>query len=86
MSSPTGRREALKCLTSRGLSNRSACRHLGWSRRVATYELRQPGKDQALAGRLRPPHRSFRDLAIAVVLSGSTRASDGLNGCGGSWD
>lgn len=52
MSSPTGRREALACVTSRGVSERSACRHLGFSRRVAQYALRQPEKDQALATQL----------------------------------
>lgn len=76
MSSPTGRREALKCLTSRGLSNRSACRHLGWSRRVATYELRQPGKDQALAGRLMTTSQEFPRFGYrrsAVWLNESER-------------
>lgn len=76
MSSPTGRREALKCLTSRGLSKRSACRHLGWSRRVATYELRQPGKDQALAGRLMTTSQEFPRFGYrrsAVWLNESER-------------
>ncbi len=76
MSSPTGRREALKCLTSRGLSKRSACRHLGWSRRVATYELRQPGKDQALAGRLMATSQEFPRFGYrrsAVWLNESER-------------
>lgn len=52
MTSPAGRRAALDCVTRRGVSIRAACRHLGMSRRVAHYALRQPIKDQALATRL----------------------------------
>jgi len=59
MSTPTGRREALQCLTSRGLSERSACRHLGLSRRVATYGLKQPAKDRDLGGRLMATSQEF---------------------------
>lgn len=59
MSSPTGRRAALHCLTGRGLSERKACRYLGFSRRVATYSLRQPEKDRALQARLIETSQSF---------------------------
>lgn len=59
MTPPTGRREALRCVTSRGVSQRSACRHMGWSRRVATYELKQPGKDRELGVRLMATAQEF---------------------------
>lgn len=59
MSTPTGRREALVCLTGRGISERSACRHLGFSRRVAGYELRQPQKDRELGSRLIATSQEF---------------------------
>lgn len=59
MSTPTGRREALQCLTSRGLSERAACRHLGLSRRVTTYALKQPTKDRDLGSRLMATSQEF---------------------------
>lgn len=59
MSTPTGRREALHCLTSRGISKRSACRHLGLSRRVTVYALKQPGKDRELGARLMATAQEF---------------------------
>jgi transposase InsO family protein len=52
MSTPTGRRQALERITSRGVSKRAACRHLGLSRRVADYKLKQPLKDRQLAEQL----------------------------------
>lgn len=52
MSTPTGRREALEMVTRRGVSKRAACRYLGWSRRVAHYELKQPDKDRLLGEQL----------------------------------
>jgi len=52
MSTPAGRRAALELITSRGVSKRSACRHLGVSRRITHYELIQPHKDKVLAERL----------------------------------
>ncbi len=55
MNTPTGRREALEVLTRRGLSQRKACRYLGLSRRVATYELKQPEKDRRLGAHAIPP-------------------------------
>ena len=52
MSTPAGRRKALEAVSSRGVSERAACRYLGFSRRVTGYELRQPVKDKALGERL----------------------------------
>ena len=52
MSTPAGRRKALEAVSSRGVSERAACRYLGFSRRVTGYELRQPVKDKALGDRL----------------------------------
>ena len=52
MTSPSGRRAAVRALTCRGISERRACQILGLSRRVSSYALRQPGKDQALGTRL----------------------------------
>jgi len=52
MSTPAGRRKALEQITSRGVSKRAACRHLGFSRRVAHYDLKQPSKDHALTAQL----------------------------------
>ena len=52
MSTPAGRRRALEAVSSRGVSERAACRYLGLSRRVTGYELRQPAKDRALGDRL----------------------------------
>lgn len=52
MSTPLGRRQALEALSSRGMSERAACRHLGLSRRVTGYELKQPVKDKRLGERL----------------------------------
>ncbi len=59
MTTPTGRREALECVTSRGVSKRSACRFLGWSRRVASYELKQPTKDRELGAKLMATAQEF---------------------------
>jgi putative transposase len=46
------RREALEILTNRGLSQRSACLIAGVSRRIGSYELRQPDKDRVIAAQL----------------------------------
>ena len=59
MSSPVGRREAMGCLTSRGISQRKACRYLGFSRRVACYTPRQPVKDRELGDRLMATSQQF---------------------------
>ena len=52
MMTPSGRRAALETLTCRGMSQRKACVYWGLTRRVPGYTLRQPHKDQKLAGRL----------------------------------
>jgi len=59
MTSPIGRRRALRCLTDRGVSERAACRHLGFSRRVATYELQQRLKDQPILEQLIATSQSY---------------------------
>lgn len=74
MSTPLGRRQALEALSSRGLSERSACRYLGLSRRVTSYELRQPGKDKVLGERLMEssqqlPRFGYRRTALWLDVS-----------------
>jgi putative transposase len=58
---------------SRGLSQRSACRLLGLSHRVACYQLRQPQKDQAAGEELiqtsqRHPRFGYRRAAAWLQL------------------
>lgn len=76
MTTPSGRREALDALTCRGVSQRKACRYLGFSRRVSGYALRQPVKDQAVGERLMAatqevPRFGYRRMAAWVSLSES---------------
>lgn len=52
MVTPAARREALGILTNKGLSQRLACRVAGVSRRIGSYELKQPDKDRAAAAQL----------------------------------
>jgi putative transposase len=59
MTSPIGRRRVLRCLTDRGVSERAACRHLGFSRRVATYRLQQAVKDQPILEQLVATSQSY---------------------------
>ncbi len=59
MTSPIGRRRVLRCLTDRGVSERAACRHLGFSRRVATYRLQQTVKDQPILEQLVATSQSY---------------------------
>jgi len=59
MTTPTGRREVLVSLTGRGISQRTACQYLGFSRRVAGYELKQPDKDRELGSRLIATSQEF---------------------------
>ena len=54
MVTPAARREALDILKAKGLSERAACRIAGVSRRIASYELRQPAKDKELEALNRP--------------------------------
>jgi transposase InsO family protein len=74
MSTPLGRRQALQALSSRGMSERAACRYLGLSRRVTGYELRQPVKDRALGDRLMEssqqlPRFGYRRTALWLDVS-----------------
>lgn len=74
MSTPLGRRQALEALSSRGMSERAACRYLGLSRRVTGYELKQPVKDKRLAERLiessqELPRFGYRRTALWLDVS-----------------
>jgi len=76
MTTPSGRRRALEHLTRRGLSQRRACRYLGLSRRVTSYALKQPEKDQAMGDRLIAasqdvPRFGYRRMAAWLSLSES---------------
>lgn len=74
MVTPAARREALGILTDKGLSQRSACRIAGVSRRIANYEVRQPVKDRALATRIIEAsscHPRFGYRRIAVMTGQS---------------
>jgi putative transposase len=69
MITPAARREALEILKTKGLSARAACRMAGMSRRIASYPLRQPAKDQLLSGQLmeaaaRYPRFGYRRIAV----------------------
>lgn len=77
MSTPIGRRRLLRLAKGRGLSSRAACRLLGFSRRVASYELRQPKKDalavqQMIEASQRFPRCGYRRMA-AWLRIGETR-------------
>jgi hypothetical protein len=77
---------AIEGLKAKGLSERAACRIAGVSRRIASYELRQPAKDEE-PGRSSWKHQAaIRALVIAGLPSRLTRASDGYGGCGAAWD
>ena len=74
MVTPAGRREALEILTSKGLSQRLACRTAGVSRRIGSYELKQPDKDGAVAVQLmeasnRYPRFGYRRIAVMTGQS-----------------
>lgn len=73
MSTPAGRRALLERAMGRGLSGRSACRLLGFSRRVATYRLRLPEKDRPTAAQLlstsqQYPRFGYRRMAVWLSL------------------
>lgn len=77
MMSPLARRRLLALTSQRGLSQRAACRHLGLSRRVACYRLRQPEKDRPVSEQLvattqRFPRFGYRRAAVWLKL-GETR-------------
>lgn len=74
MVTPVARREALEILKTKGLSERAACRIAGVSRRIASYELRQPAKDKELGGQLieasgRYPRFGYRRIAVMTDQS-----------------
>lgn len=74
MVTPAARREALGILTGKGLSQRSACRIAGVSRRIGSYDLKQPDKDRAVAAQLietsnRYPRFGYRRIAVMTRQS-----------------
>ncbi len=74
MVTPAARREALGILTGKGLSQRSACRIAGVNRRIGSYEIKQPGKDRAVAARIieassRYPRFGYRRIAVMTDQS-----------------
>jgi transposase InsO family protein len=74
MVTPATRREALEILTKKGLSQRSACRIAGVSRRIGSYELKQPEKDNIIAAQLieasgRYPRFGYRRIAVMTGKS-----------------
>jgi hypothetical protein len=48
------------------MSQRKACRYLGLSRRVTSYALKQPEKDQAMGDRLIAASQDVPRLAIGA--------------------
>lgn len=74
MVTPAARREALGILTSKGLSQRLACRTAGVSRRIGSYKRKQPDKDDAVAAKLmeasnRYPRFGYRRIAVMTGQS-----------------
>jgi transposase InsO family protein len=74
MVTPAARREALDMLKSKGLSQRAACRIAGVSRRIGSYELKQPDKDKVLGAQLieasgRYPRFGYRRIAVMTDQS-----------------
>ncbi len=74
MVTPAARREALEILKHKGLSGRAACRIAGVSRRIGHYQLKQPGKDEALGAQLieasgRYPRFGYRRIAVMTGQS-----------------
>jgi transposase InsO family protein len=68
MRTPIGRRRLMRLTKDRGLSGRAACRLLGFSRRVAGYELQRPKKDapaiqQMMEASQRFPRFGYRRMA-----------------------
>jgi transposase InsO family protein len=71
---PVVRREALEILKFKGLSERAACRIAGVSRRIASYDLRQPAKDKELGAQLMEasgcyPRFGYRRIASMTAQS-----------------
>jgi hypothetical protein len=65
---------AIEGLKAKGLSERAACRIAGVSRRIASYELRQPAKDEEPGAQLieassRYPRFGYRRIAVMTNQS-----------------
>ncbi len=74
MVTPAARRQAIDILKAKGLSERAACRIAGVSRRIGSYELKQPAKDKKLGERLmeasgRYPRFGYRRIAVMANQS-----------------
>jgi hypothetical protein len=74
MVTPATRREALEILTNKRLSQRSARRIAGVSRRIGSYKLKQPDKDNVIAAQLieasgRYPRFGYRRIAVMTDKS-----------------
>ena len=71
------RRRVLRLARDRGMSERGICRQLGWSRRIACYELKQPRKDAPIVEQLvstsqRFPRFGYRRMSVWLRI-GETR-------------
>jgi putative transposase len=74
MVTPAQRHEGLAHLTSKGLSQRSACRWSGLARSTARYHLRQPVYDAVALAAMQPvmkqhPRFGYRRVAVLAQLS-----------------
>lgn len=74
MVTPAQRHDVLKQLTSKGLSQRSACRWSGISRSAARYRLRQVVQDAQSLAAMQPvmtryPRFGYRRVAVLAQLS-----------------
>ncbi len=74
MVTPAQRHDLLTHLTSKGLSQRSACRWSGLSRRTARYHLQQPARDAQALTAMQPvmtqhPRFGYRRVAVLAQLS-----------------
>lgn len=74
MVTPAQRHDLLTHLTSKGLSQRSACRWSGLTRRMARYRLQQPARDAQAITAMQPvmaqhPRFGYRRVAVLAQLS-----------------
>ncbi|ANB18795.1 Integrase catalytic subunit [Dokdonella koreensis DS-123] len=73
MTTPSARRDAIQKLVRRGVSERRACRYLGLSRRISSYQPRQAAKDRILAEKLlaaspQVPRFGYRRMAAWLEM------------------
>jgi len=73
MTTPPARRDAIQKLVRRGVSERRACRYLGLSRRISSYQPRQAAKDRIVAEKLlaaspQVPRFGYRRMAAWLEL------------------